>query len=258
VVAVGVVVASRLGCDEVVALLAGAAAGTLLLQLAGGSKGQPDERADDSPGSAAALLPVGATAGPFGAAATTGAASIAVVPLGNLFLFFFKVGLVFFGGGYVLMAYIQGGLVEQYGFSETQLWDALAIGSLTPGPMLAMVTFVGYLAGGGTAGALAATAGIILPSFVFVVATNPLIPRLRRSRFAGRFLDAVVAASLGLIVAVTFDFMADTLLTRTPERWNVNWLTLLVAAVAVAVNLKWKPAPAWLVLGGAAAGYVLL
>jgi len=258
VVAIGVAVASRLGSDEIAALLIGSVAGMLLLQLTRSGKDPSNDQQSDPPIPANALIPGGTLAGSLGAAAAAGTSSIATVPLGNLFLFFFKVGLVFFGGGYVLMAYIQGGLVEQYGFSEAQLWDALAIGSLTPGPMLAMVTFVGYLAGGGIAGALAATAGIIAPSFVFVVATNPLIPRLRNSRWASQFLDAVVAASLGLIVAVTFDFMADTLLADPPNLLSVRPASVLIAGAAVGVNLRWKPAPAWLVLGGAVAGYVLL
>ncbi len=256
-VVVGVATASRFGFDEIAVLLAGSMAGAMLLSLTGGRNRPDGDGKKANSAAAAALVPAATLGGSLGAAAAAGGSSIAVVPLGNLFVFFFKVGLVFFGGGYVLMAYIQGGLVQDYGFSEAQLWDAVAIGSLTPGPMLSMVTFVGYLAGGGVAGALAATAGILVPSFVIVVVSNPLIPRLRQSRWAGRFLDAVVAASLGLIAAVTIDFMGDTLLKHTPQAWTVDGRSLLISVIAAGILLRWKPSAVWLVLGGAAAGWLL-
>jgi len=250
-VAAGVVAASLTEQDEILVLLAGSLAGVLLLWgcRPNGSGGRA--------GPAAALLPGATLATSLGAAGKAAAGGIVGgVSLGSLFLFFLKVGLVFFGGGYVLVAYIEGGLVGQYGFSQQQLLDAVAIGQLTPGPMLSTVTFVGYLVGGGVAGAAVATAGILLPSFFLVVATNPLIPRLRQSRWAGRFLDAVVAAALGLMAAVTIKLAAATLLASSAPL-RLEWRGVLVAAVAAAVALRWKVAPAWLVLGGAAAGWIL-
>jgi len=250
-VAAGVVAASLAEQDEILVLLAGSFAGVLLLWAV-----RPDG-GDGRAGTAAALLPGATLATSFGAAGKAAAGGIVGgISLGNLFFFFLKVGLVFFGGGYVLVAYIEGGLVGQYGFSQQQLLDAVAIGQLTPGPMLSTVTFVGYLVGGGVAGALAATAGILLPSFFLVVAINPLIPRLRQSRWAGWFLDAVVAAALGLMAAVTIKLAAATLLASTAPL-RLEWRGMLVATVAAAVALRWKVTPAWLVLGGAVAGWVL-
>jgi chromate transporter len=250
-VAAGVAAASLADQNEILVLLAGSLAGVLLLWAV-----RPDGR-DGRAGTAAALLPGAMLATSLGAAGKAAAGGIVGgVSQGNLFLFFLKIGLVFFGGGYVLVAYIEGGLVGQYGFSQQQLLDAVAIGQLTPGPMLSTVTFVGYLVGGGVAGALVATAGILLPSFFLVVATNPLIPRLRRSRWAGRFLDAVVAAALGLMAAVTIKLAAATLLASTAPL-RLEWRGVLVATVAAAVALRWKVAPAWLVLGGAVVGWVL-
>jgi chromate transporter len=105
--------------------------------------------------------------------------------------FFLKVGAVLYGSGYVLLAFLQHDLVERWQWlTSEQLLDAVAIGQLTPGPVITTATFIGYLLAG-HAGALVATLGIFLPSFIFVAAVNPWIPRLRQSAWAGRFLDGV-------------------------------------------------------------------
>lgn len=105
--------------------------------------------------------------------------------------FFLKVGSVLFGGGYLLVAFLQGGLVQEYGWlTQQQLLDAIAIGQFTPGPVLSTATFIGYVIAG-IPGAIVATIGIFLPSFVFVAVLNPLIPRLRASSWTRAFLDAV-------------------------------------------------------------------
>jgi len=146
------------------------------------------------------------------------------------------------------VAYLEGGLVDQYGWlNAEQLIDAVAIGQLTPGPMLSTATFVGYIVGG-IPGAAVATSGILLPCFLFVAAVNPLIPKLRNSPTASLFLDAVTAASIGLMASVTVTLGRATL---------IDWPAWLIAAVATAVLLRWKVAPAWLVLAGAVAGSLL-
>jgi chromate transporter len=81
--------------------------------------------------------------------------------------------------------------------------DAIAVGQFTPGPVFTTATFIGYVVAG-VPGALLATLGIFLPSFVFVAASSPLISRIRRSARAGGFLDGVNVASLGLMAAVTW------------------------------------------------------
>jgi chromate transporter len=223
-----------------------------LLRFVPSSRRPPDAKAVAVATAAAAGATAGkASAGPIVGAAAGGAvaASQASVSLWQLGLFFLKVGAVMYGGGYVLVAYIDGGLVGQYGISRDQLMDAVAIGQLTPGPMLTTATFVGYLLAGWP-GAAVATVGILLPSFVLVAAVHPLIPRLRESRIASTFLDAVNAASLGLIVAVAVKLAGATL---------EDWRSLTIAVVALAVSLKWrKVTPVWLVLGGAIAGRLLL
>ena len=114
-----------------------------------------------------------------------------------MFWIFLKIGSVLYGSGYVLLAFLRSDFVSRLGWlTDRQLLDAVAIGQVTPGPVFTTATFIGYLLGG-LPGGLLATLGIFLPSFVFVALSNPLIPRLRRSAWAGALLDGVNVASLG-------------------------------------------------------------
>lgn len=176
------------------------------------------------------------------------AAPSAPVTLSALGLFFLKIGCVLFGSGYILVAYLQGGLVEQYQWlTQQQLLDAVAIGQFTPGPVLTTATFIGYVLAGPT-GALVATLGIFVPSFLFVLTTNPLIPRLRQSAVASAFLDAVNASAIGLMAAVTVELARHTL---------IDWGAWLIVLISAAVLFRYKVNSAWLILGGAAIGWVL-
>ncbi len=117
------------------------------------------------------------------------AAALAPFSLLGLFLFFLKVGAVLYGSGYVLLAFLQTDLVDRlHWITQSQLLDAVAVGQVTPGPVFTTATFIGYLLGG-TTGAVVATIAIFLPGFIFVAASRPLIPRIRRSTIAGAFLD---------------------------------------------------------------------
>ena len=183
------------------------------------------------------------------------AASPSSITLTSLGLFFLKIGCVLFGSGYVLIAFLQGGLVEQYQWlTQQQLLDAIAIGQFTPGPVLTTATFIGYVLAGPT-GALVATLGIFGPSFLFVLATNPLIPRLRQSAVAGAFLDAVNASAIGLMAAVTVELARHTLIDW--EAKQIDWGAGLIALVSAALLFRYKINSAWLVLGGAAIGWLL-
>ena len=131
-----------------------------------------------------------------------------------LTVFFLKVGSVLFGSGYVLLAFLRADLVERWGWlTDQQLMDAIAVGQFTPGPVFTTATFIGYVVAG-VPGALLATLGIFLPSFVFVAVSSPLIPRMRRSAWAGAFLDGVNVASLGLMAAVTWQLGRAALVDR--------------------------------------------
>ena len=183
------------------------------------------------------------------------AASSSSVTLPALGLFFLKIGCVLFGSGYVLVAFLQGGLVEQHQWlTQQQLLDAIAIGQFTPGPVLTTATFIGYVLAG-PLGALVATLGIFGPSFLFVLATNPLIPRLRQSAVAGAFLDAVNASAIGLMAAVTVELAHHTLVDW--EATQIDWGAGLIALVSAVVLFRYKVNAAWLVLGGAAIGWLL-
>src|SRR5690606_15587122 len=135
-----------------------------------------------------------------GAAAAAGVAGVAAgVSLWKLFFFFLKIGAILYGSGYVLVAFLEGGLVQDYGWlTQAQLLDAIAIGQFTPGPVLSTATFIGYLIDG-IDGALVATAGIFLPSFFLVLLLNPFVSRLRKSKWAAAGLDAVNIAAVGVM-----------------------------------------------------------
>lgn len=166
----------------------------------------------------------------------------------KLGLFFLKVGAVLFGSGYVLVAFLEGGLVHDYGWlSQQQLLDAIAIGQFTPGPVLSAATFIGYVISG-VPGAVVSTVAIFLPSFFFVTALNPIVPRLRQSPWTSAFLDAVNVSSVALMLAVIVK-LGQTTLTDFPA-----WL---IAMAALGVSFRWKVNATWLILGGATVGWIL-
>ena len=126
-----------------------------------------------------------------------------------LFLNFLKIGATLYGSGYVLLAYLRADFVQGLGWlTDKQLIDAIAIGQVTPGPVFTTATFIGYLLGG-VPGALLATAGIFLPSFIFVAAASLVINRIRNSPWTAGFLDGVNVASLGLMLGVTYPACLD-------------------------------------------------
>jgi len=121
-----------------------------------------------------------------------------------LFLQFLKIGSLLYGSGYVLFAFLNETFVQEMGWlSIQQIIDGVAVGQLTPGPLSSSASFLGFLLGG-VPGALLAELGIYLPSFLLVVATRPITPKLRESEWVGFFLDGVNAASLGLMGVVTW------------------------------------------------------
>jgi chromate transporter len=164
-----------------------------------------------------------------------------------LFSFFLKIGMTLYGGGYVLIAFLRDGLVNQWQWlTEPQLLDAIAVGQITPGPLFTTATFVGYLAGG-LPGAAIATVAIFLPSFVLVALSGPLIPRLRRSRLAGAFLDGVNVSALALMAAVTADLGKTAL---------VDIYTVSTAIVSGVLLLRYRVNSVWLIAAAALCGIV--
>jgi chromate transporter len=165
-----------------------------------------------------------------------------------LFLLFLKVGSVLFGSGYVLLVFLRADLVERWHWlSETQLLDAIAVGQMIPGPVFTTATFIGWVLGG-PPGAAVATVGIFLPAFVFVAASGPLVPRIRRSTTAGAVLDGVNAASLSLMALVTYQLGRAALI-------DLATAVLLVVGLILLIGLRVNSA--WLVLAGGAIGLLL-
>lgn len=171
------------------------------------------------------------------------------VNLCPLFLFFLKIGSVLFGSGYVLLAFLQADLVEKFGWlTQQQLFDAITVGQVTPGPVFTTATFIGYILSGWK-GAIVATIGIFIPSFIFVAATGPFIPKLRQSKILGAFLDGVNVAAVALMIVVTikltgnafidlptilFGYISTYLLFFTPI--NSIWLMVLGAVIGYLIH----------------------
>jgi chromate transporter len=183
---------------------------------------------------------------PLGSISLTQLATPFSLPI--LFLTLLKIGSVLYGTGYVLLAFLRNDFVLRLGWlTDQQLIDAIAIGQFTPGPLFTSATFIGYLLGG-TSGALLATLGIFLPSFVFVAISNPLIPKIRDSTWASSLLDGVNASSLGLMAAVTVQ-LGFSSLRDIP--------TVLIAAASLILLLRYKINSTWLIAGGALGGFLL-
>ena len=180
---------------------------------------------------------------------TTLAAETAIpVTLTRLTLFFLKVGSILFGSGYVLLAFLRADLTERWSWlTEQQLIDAVTVGQVTPGPVFTTATFIGFLLGGWS-GAVLATLAIFAPGFIFVAVTHPLIGRLRASALASDLVDGVAAASLGLMVAVTWHLGRAAIV-------DLPTAALLVASGTTLT--VWRPNSTWLIVSGAILGWAL-
>lgn len=146
----------------------------------------------------------------------------------KLFLIFLKIGAVLYGSGFVLFAYMDESLVRNNQWlSRQQLMDAIAVGQITPGPILSSATFAGYLISG-PAGAVLATAGIFLPSFFISFFLNKLLSSARRSEKLRLFLDGLSAASLSIIAAVGFHLFSSSV---------KQWQGALILAICLALMI---------------------
>jgi chromate transporter len=169
------------------------------------------------------------------------------VSLWAVFLEFLKLGAIVFGSGYVLVTYLRGDLVlHGHWLTEAQLLATVAIGQVTPGPVFTTATSIGYVVGG-LPGALIATVGIFLPSFVLVAALMPLLSRARRAKWSASALDGVNAGAVALMAGVTVQLGRASVL---------GWLTALVALVSLALLVRWRMNSTWLVVAGAVVGLV--
>ena len=169
------------------------------------------------------------------------------VSLAKLLTFFLKAGSLTFGSGLVIVPFLEKGLVQQTGWlKEREFLVAVAMGMISPGPVVITATFVGYLVAG-FSGALVATLGIFLPSFLLVLIVAPILVRYRANANVQGFVRGAYAAAIGTILG------ACVLLGKIAIG---DWLTVLVALASLAVLFRWKVSNPLLILGAAIVGLV--
>ena len=167
--------------------------------------------------------------------------------LAKLGLFFLKAGSLTFGSGLVIVPFLEQGLVQQFHWlDERQFLIAVAIGMISPGPVVITATFVGYVVGGFW-GSVVATVGIFLPSFLLVLIAAPLLARYRLNPNVQGFVKGAYAAAIGTILGACF------LLGKIAIG---DWLTALVGVASLAVLFRWKLHNAWLIAATAVIGLI--
>ena len=167
--------------------------------------------------------------------------------LGKLFGFFLKAGSLTFGSGLVIVPFLENGLVRQTGWlTERDFLVAVAMGMISPGPVVITATFVGYLVGG-FPGAVVATIGIFLPSFLLILIVAPILIRYRGNPNVQGFVRGAYAAAIGTILGATI------LLGRIAIG---DWLTALVALASLVVLFRWKVSNPLLIAVAAVVGLV--
>jgi chromate transporter len=167
--------------------------------------------------------------------------------IGKLLLFFLKAGSLTFGSGLVIVPFLEKGLIQEYGWlDQRQFLIAVAIGMISPGPVVITATFVGYLVGGFW-GSLASTIGIFLPSFIFVLVAAPLLIRHRTNSNVQGFVKGAYAAAIGTILG------ACILLGKIAIG---DWLTALIGIVSLAILFRWKVSNPLLICATAVVGLI--
>jgi chromate transporter len=167
--------------------------------------------------------------------------------LGKLLTFFLKAGSLTFGSGLVIVPFLEKGLVQQTGWlNEREFLVAVAMGMISPGPVVITATFVGYLVAGFW-GSLVATIGIFLPSFLLVLIVAPILVRYRTNPNVQGFIKGAYAAAIGTILG------ACVLLGKIAIG---DWLTALVAIGSLVVLFRWKVSNPLLVAATAIIGLI--
>jgi chromate transporter len=182
--------------------------------------------------------------------------------------FFSKAALLTFGGAYAVLPYVYQGSVETFNWlTPAQMIDGLALGETTPGPLIMIVSFVGFVGGwahqalgtaagplaGAVAGSVVATLFTFLPSFIFILAGGPLVESTRGNLRMTAPLTGISAAVTGVIVSLALFFGQHVF--YTDARWD--WSAIAISAVASVALLRYKAGPIKLILACAVAGLVL-
>jgi chromate transporter len=179
-------------------------------------------------------------------------------------ILFSKAAIVTFGGAYAVLSYIGQQAVGHYHWiTPEQMMDGLGLAETTPGPLIMVNQFVGYLAGyyhasgmspalGGAIGGLLATWVTFIPSFLMIFLLAPYIETLRKNKKLGTALSAITAAVVGVVLNLAVLFTYHTLL---PDKGGFDWYALAAAAIAFIgmQRFKWGMIP--VIIGSAAAGY---
>jgi len=185
----------------------------------------------------------------LGAGALLWPASFPVTAAGaslvKLCVTFFTIGLVFFGGGFVLVPVLHQTLVEKLGWlSPQEFIDGVAISNLTPGPISVLATFAGYRLRG-IAGALVATVALYLPAVGLMLVLCHQYERLKDRKETQAFLTGVIPAVIGLVLSTAILLSYGTL---------HSWRAFAFAGLALLVLIRWKVHPGLVLAVGAAAG----
>ncbi|MBZ5553393.1 MAG: chromate transporter [Acidobacteriia bacterium] len=172
------------------------------------------------------------------------ALSLPLILLGWVFL---KTGLVFFGGGFVLIPILHRDIVTHLRWlTEGEFIDGVAISSLTPGPIAMISTFVGYRRFG-IAGAAIATLALFLPAMVLMYIISRVYLRFKDAKIVGEFLESVIPAVVGLIAVAALQLGRKAI---------HNWVDGVIAAVSLVLLIRFKVNPVWLLIIMATAGFV--
>lgn len=237
VIGLFVFAAAVMGVHEIIALLAGGILGMIYFQVKNGSS------KDTSLKNHFSLLTLFSTQ-----TAGSVATSLKVMGTFKIFITFLKVGSILYGSGYVLFAYLEPELVATGLLSMTELTDAIGAGQFTPGPVLSTATFIGYQLGG-FSGALAATLGIFLPSFIFVWLFHDYMLKMRGIKILSYFLDAINISALAVMLAVLIQMGIESM---------SGWRAILIAVISIGYTFfTKKPNAIYTIAGGAILGWIL-
>jgi chromate transporter len=184
--------------------------------------------------------------------------------------FFSKAALVTFGGAYAVLPYVNQGAVEQHHWlTASQMIDGLALGETTPGPLIMVVTFVGFVGGwthaatqgltpgiAGLLGGLVVTFFTFLPSFIFIFAGAPLVEATRGLRHLTAPLTAVTAAVVGVILNLAV-FFATHVCFPAGVMQKPDWISLAIAAAAALALFRFRVGVIPVILAAGIAGVIL-
>jgi len=167
----------------------------------------------------------------------------------QLFLVFAKIGAVVFGGGFVMIPFIQREGVQHYGWlTQQQFVDAIALGQITPGPILISATFIGYKVQGIT-GAVVATLAVFLPSFLMTALAARPLARLRRNPRVAGFIRGVLPAVVAMLLVAAVTIARSAL--------GLDWRLLLLALAALILLVRFKVDAVYVVLGSGMVGFLM-